>query len=125
VLLKRWDNSGTGGADLDGPLVFGQQRLVPNLNSTLRMDDWSELAFYFVAVAPAGASPVADLVVAKDGKPFGRMGERSLPPPDGRGRIRYVATLPLDSMTPGNYDVDVTVRQAETIAHSRMAFSLQ
>jgi hypothetical protein len=85
------------------------------------------LAFYFVVVPPVGeqAEATVDLIVSKDGKPVGHMGERPLPAPDGKGRIPYLASLPLSSFDNGAYDVNVLVSRAGTTTSGSVGFSIQ
>ncbi len=107
------------------PLSLGAQRVVPNLRTTIRQADWSETAFYFIVRTSAGAEVTADLVISRDGKAIGHMGEKTLPAADARGEIRYLATLPIEDLAPGNYDVQVVVRGAGSTASSRTVFLLE
>lgn len=125
VLVKRLEDARTDANLLENPFLLGKQTVVPYLDSTIALKDAIQLAFYFVAAAPAAGEATMDTILSKDGKPLGHTGERVLPPPDARGMIRYVAALPLTDLTEGSYDVQVVVRQGDTIVNGRVAFSIQ
>ena len=126
VLVRRLDAS-RGDSDLaESPLLYNRQMVIPNLSSAINAKEWPELAFYFVAIAPPGESrTTVDMIVSKEGQPVGHMGERPLPLPDEKGRIPYIATLPLSSMSSGNYNVKVLVSRAGIVTSSAVAFSIE
>src|SRR4030095_15689031 len=97
------------------------------LNTELNPRDWQHLSFYFVTVPPERSEPnsVVDMVISKDGKPIGRMGEQTLPSPDEQGRIHYIASLPMSSLSSGNYDVSVIIRRDDASATASTAFTIR
>ena len=93
---------------VENPLVLGDQKIVPYLKAMVNPEEWSELGFYFIAAATrldhtaAGEEqPQVDLIISKDGKPIGHLGEKPLPPPDEQGQIRYLARLPIANFSQG------------------------
>ena len=126
ILVRRLDAS-RGDSDLaESPLLYNRQMVIPNLSSVINSKERPDLAFYFVAIAPAGESQATvDMIVSKEGRPVGHMGERPLPQPDEKGRIPYIATLPLSSMSSGNYDVKVLVSRGGVVTSSTVAFSIE
>jgi VWFA-related protein len=127
VVVKRLDSSRADSDLQENPLLFDKQMIIPHLKPEVNTKDWPQLAFYFVVVPPVGeqAEATVDLIVSKDGKPVGHMGERPLPAPDGKGRIPYLASLPLSSFDNGAYDVNVLVSRAGTTTSGSVGFSIQ
>ena len=125
ITVKRLDPAAAEEPLLNSPLSLGTQRIVPYMETTIRPAEWSSTAFYFIVRTLAGGELTADLILSKDGKSIGHMGEKPLPPADARGEIRYLATLPVANLTPGNYDVQVVVRGKESAATSRTVFLLE
>lgn len=124
VLVRRLDDTRPEPLLIDNPLAFGKQLVVPNLNTEISLEEWSDLAFYFVASLPSAAGASVDAIISKEGQPVAHMGERPLPPSDSSGIVRYLTTLPLESLTEGSYDVEVIVRQGEAAARGRTPFIL-
>jgi hypothetical protein len=125
VLVKKLDEAVAQASLAESPLHFGDQVVSPALNATFRLQEWSELGFYFVVSTSRKGEASTDLIIRKEGNPIGHMGERPLPPPDSRGQIKYLAGLPVQSMEAGNYEVEVIVRQGEQLTRSKTLFSLQ
>ena len=116
--MKRLDVSRSDSGLMESPLNFNKQMVVPLLNPELSSQEWPELAFYFVAVRPEGVTgeTIIDVIISKEGKPVGHMGQRPLPPPDDKGRIPYLAKLPLTTFGTGNFDVNVLVQNGDVSA---------
>jgi hypothetical protein len=125
VLVKRLEDARSDANLLENPFLLGKQTVVPYLDSTITLKDAVQLAFFFVAAAPAGGEATMDTILSKEGRPLGHTGERPLPPPDARGMIRYVTALPLTDLAEGSYDVQVIVRQGDAAVTGRTAFLIQ
>ncbi|MEW5977501.1 MAG: VWA domain-containing protein [Acidobacteriota bacterium] len=128
VVVRRLDSSRSELNDADNPLTVSGKLVVPHLTPEFKNQNGEQLAFYFVAVPATGSGvvyPQVDLIISKDGKPVGRMGEKPLPEPDHEGRVRYLASVPASSLGIGNYDVNVVVRQGGAVATSSALFSIQ
>jgi VWFA-related protein len=127
VVVKRLDPSHGDTNLTESPLMFKDQMIVPNLNPEVNAKDWPQLGFYFVVIQgdDSGVGSMVDMIISKDGKPIARMGEQALPPPDDRGRIPYLASLPLGSLSSGNYDVNVVVRRGAAAVSSTALFIVQ
>jgi VWFA-related protein len=108
-----------------GPFRFGDRVVVPRLDSSFDLSLWGELGFFFMIRASTRQEVTADVIILGEGGPIARMGKRVLPVPDDHGEIRYVAGLPLDSLTPGSYSVEVIVRQEGSECRSRGLFTLK
>ena len=85
----------------------------------------TELSYYF-AIYPLASSaekPQLTMEFLREGKLVARASPE-LPGPDPSGVIRYVASLPLTSFTPGDYEVRTIVRQGTTSAEEHAVFSI-
>jgi len=125
VVVRRLDEASVEAGLVENPLQFGRQFVVPALNTSFNLREWSELGFYFVASCSGNQEATTDLIVTKEGVGVGHMGERPLPAPDPKGQIKYLTGLPVESMQPGNYEIEVIVRQGQRVARSKGRFSLQ
>jgi VWFA-related protein len=126
IAVKRLDVSRSDSGLMESPLNFNKQMVVPLLNPELSSQEWPELAFYFVAVRPEGVTgeTIIDVIISKEGKPVGHMGQRPLPPPDDKGRIPYLAKLPLATFGTGNFDVNVLVQNGDVSSMAATTFAI-
>jgi hypothetical protein len=126
VAVKRLDVSRSDSGLMESPLNFNKQMVVPLLNPEVTSQDWPELAFYFVAVPPEGVAGemIIDVIISKEGKLVGHMGQRPLPPPDDKGRIPYLAKLPLTTFGTGNFDVNVLVQNGGVSSTAATTFAI-
>lgn len=74
-----------------------------------------------VVVDPATVLNQATLQFLKDGSPDLKL-DRTLPPPDARGRIQYVTRIGLDQFKPGKYELRVTVENGTAVASGSALF---
>jgi VWFA-related protein len=126
VLVKRLDPPiATDVSLVDSPLSYENRMVVPFISPALDADQWPSASFYFTAVVPPGPEPTVDIVVLREGEVLGHMGQRNLPSPDERGVIRYLASLPLDKLQEGQYDIRVIISQGDLATVGGMTFSIQ
>ncbi len=97
--------------DTEDPLDFAGGKVTPSLNDTVPGGKGAALSLYFVVYPVQGADkPKMKLELLKDGKAVGG-GTPELPAPDAQGAIPYIATLPIETLEQGQYEVRVTVQQ--------------
>jgi hypothetical protein len=110
--------------DTGDPFRFHGGRVVPTLDAAIPKAA-SELSYYFVIypVASAAEKPQLTMMFLREGKLVAKASP-DLPAPDLSGVIRYVASLPLTSFTPGDYEVRTIVRQGATSAEEHAVFSI-
>ncbi len=125
VLVKRIEASAADSEPSENPLQLGKQLIVPSLDSAFELAKWGELGFYFRVLAGNPEPATVDLILSQEGKAIGRIGERPLPAPDQHGQISYVAGLPLESFSAGNYEAEVIVHQGNNECRSKTVFSLR
>jgi VWFA-related protein len=111
---------------LDDPFQVEAGKVSPGLDDTAKAGPGSVLSVFFTVYAQPGSQTAPDLGVEflQDGKPIGR-GNPKLPPPDSRGKIPYIASTPLDSFKPGQYEMRVTVSQSGKTAMERTIFTIE
>jgi hypothetical protein len=84
-----------------GTLVY------PSLGDPLRKSTAKAMGFYFTARGPATARKGL-LEVVRDGQ-VTALFPMDLPAPDATGRIQHAGTLPLHTLTPGSYELRLTL----------------
>ncbi len=125
VVVKRLNESVPDVELRRNPLTLGDRMVIPNLKQPLRMPDWKNLAFYFLVRGDPKEKLMADVVLSKNGQPFGHLGDQELPAPDERGESRYLATVPISSFGPGTYEVEVIAKQGKSTARNRTSFEVK
>ncbi|HYY98590.1 MAG TPA: VWA domain-containing protein, partial [Pyrinomonadaceae bacterium] len=108
------------------PFRVGDLLLYPNAGAAVRKESGKELPFFFTVYTPPGSRDAPKLLIEL------RQAEKSLAripaqltPPDARGRIQYVAGLPLESIPPGAYELKVTVEDGKSSASRSGFFSVE
>lgn len=109
----------------DDPMIVGSKVVSPTLNPVLKKSD-GDVSFYMVIYPDKKASAPPQLVMefSKDGQVLGS-GSPQLSAPDKDGRIRYVATVPLASLPPGQFMIRFLVKQGSESAEEPVSFTLQ
>jgi hypothetical protein len=112
--------------DPEDPLEFEGGKVTLSLDDTVKSGSGNKLSLYFNVYVQDGASDPANLVMEflQDGKAVVR-GEPDLPKPDKTGRIAYVATMPMDNLKPGQYEVRVTAMQGGKAAQEHMFLNVE
>ena len=124
ALLRRIEPQGAQ-ADAEDPFHFQGGRVVPTLDNSIQPAGGGELSYYMVVYPAASTAdkPQLTMEFLLDGQLVAKA-TPELPVADASGRIRYVASLPLSSFKPGNYELHAIVRQAGTAAEERASFSI-
>ncbi|MEO8662713.1 MAG: VWA domain-containing protein [Bryobacteraceae bacterium] len=112
--------------DIADPLQFKGGKVTLSLDDTVKSGAGAKLSLYFTAYPQAGVTEPTKLVMEflQDGKAVVR-GEPELPPADELGRIAYIATMPIDTLKPGQYEVRVTAIQAGKAAQEHMFLNVE
>ncbi len=107
-------------------LDFGDAALCPNLGESVRKSERGDLTFYLAAIAPrVGPAPAeATVEVLRGGQTLRRLAT-PLSPPNASGRIQMAAALALEPLTPGAYELKVTVGEGADRASSSASFTLE
>jgi VWFA-related protein len=108
------------------PLLMAHQVVTPYVDPTVKKSEASGLPFYVVVYANKANSDKPALVMefSKDGQVLGKV-PAELGAADAQGRIQYVATAPLASFEPGNYQVRFLAKQGNEGAAETVSFTLE
>jgi VWFA-related protein len=112
------------GADPDDPLIFNNQRLVPNIGQPIKAGTAS-MTLHSVVYPAAGSKDPANIAITLllEGQAINNA-SAVLPPPDAKGRIRYATAFKMDVLPPGNYRFDVAVTQGSGRAEESVPFTV-
>jgi hypothetical protein len=117
-----------GAKDLDpsDAFVFQGGRVTPTLTNVVQAAKGSTLSMFFVVYPEAGnaAKPMVELEYIKDGKVVGK-GGLELPAADKQGRIPYIMSSSAESMPPGEYVIQATVKQGASTAQEKTSFKVE
>lgn len=108
------------------PMLMSAGVVTPMVSPTLKKTDYDNLPFY-VVIYPDKANtekPSLKMIFSKDGQQLGA-GSPALTEPDAEGRIQYVATAPLATLQPGNYQVKFVAQQGKEAAAETVTFTLE
>lgn len=110
--------------DPDDPFHFSGGRVVPTLDVAIESGG-GDLSYYFVVYPVTGSreTPKLTMEFLRDGELVAKASPE-LPAADDSGRIRYVASLPLASFRPGNYELHTVVRQGTSATEERAVFMI-
>ncbi len=108
--------------DANNPFHFGQTVIMPNLTRTFSKSD-EQMMFYFVVQARPGATVQAKVEFLQQGQVLAQA-PGTLPAPDERGRIPFLATFPVTPFPAGHYDVRVTVTDGTHRASEHTSFTI-
>jgi VWFA-related protein len=108
------------------PLQVGDLLLYPNVEGVVHKETSKQLPFFFTIYTPPGAPAPPKLLIEllQKGKPLAQI-PAELNPPDAKGRIQYVAGLPLESIPPGEYELKVIVEDGKTTLTRSGFFSVE
>jgi VWFA-related protein len=98
----------------DQPFRFGELLLYPNLGEKINRGTTKELAYFFTAWPPKGASKrmQVTLEILQNSRAVGKT-SGELPAADEHGQIKYASSFPLDKFPPGVFELRVTVSDGQ------------
>lgn len=117
VLIKSAEKLTAAEAASPRPFNFGEVAIYPNMGEPVRKSATKTLAFFVTAYAPRGSNSTTHLKmeVVQQGRALGQT-SYDLPAPDASGRVQYAGAIPIDKYKPGDYELRVTVNDAQTTA---------
>jgi hypothetical protein len=113
MIVRRSERLSAEERSAANPLFFGDAVVYPNLGEPLRKGTDKDLGFAATIYPASGGAPSAVIELLQNGQRIGQA-DVQLPPPDSAGRIQYVGRLPIDTLTPGSYELRLTVNDAKT-----------
>lgn len=104
---------------------FGEIMVYPNLGSAFKKAA-KQVGFYFVIYPAKGAKPVSEftLQVAQGNKLFADF-PLKLGAADAQGRIPYASAVPIESLSPGTYDLKIIVKDGTNSVSRSAMFTLE
>ncbi|HYJ46652.1 MAG TPA: VWA domain-containing protein [Pyrinomonadaceae bacterium] len=116
----------TADAKTGSPFQVGDLILYPNVEEAIHKATSKQLPFFFTIYTPAGAQTAPKLLIElrQNGKALARI-PAEINAPDAKGRIQYVAGLPLESIPPGQYELKVIVEDGVTTLTRSGFFSVE
>ena len=124
AVVKRIESLPKGALASEDPFRVGSKRVIPWVGEP-ELDGAEEMRLFFVAYAPADATPRPQITVefVQDGRVVGRL-EPPLPRADALGRIPCLVTLPPGRLGPGGYEARAELRQGPYRAWERCQFRM-
>ena len=109
MVVRSAEKVGASSATAPRPFVYRDVVLYPNLGQAVKREAGGALAF-FVTAWPSLERPAleARVEVWRDGKTVAQAPPERLHA-DGDGRVQLASSLPLDTLTPGAYELRVTL----------------
>jgi VWFA-related protein len=110
----------------DSPFQIGEVLIYPNLGEPIRKSVNQQMGFYFNVYPAKGLSdlPQLTLELLQTDKSIAKI-PLKLAAPDKDGRIQYASALPLGSLSPGSYQLKITVSDAKDTVSRSTAFILE
>jgi VWFA-related protein len=99
------------------PFHFGEVLIYPNMDEPLLKSVSKNLAFFVTVYQPQGSASATKLKleIVQRSRVLGQT-SYDLPAPDPSGRIQYASGIPVDKYKPGDYELKVTVQDAQSTA---------
>lgn len=125
VLIKSAEKLTSAEAAAPRPFNFGEVAIYPNMGEPVRKSASKTLAFFVTAYAARGSASATRLKmeVVQQGRALGQT-SYDLPAPDASGRIQYAGAIPIDKYKPGDYELRVTVSDAQTTTTRTERFTI-
>jgi hypothetical protein len=104
---------------------FPGGKVTPTLNETLKGGPGNILPFYFAVYPDQTVKDALTLTMSfyKEGQYLGAA-QAPLPTVQQDGRIPYIANLPADKFTPGNYEIRIGVTQGSAKVEENVDFQV-
>ena len=123
VVVRRTD--AVKDSETSDAFYFPGGKVVPSLAHTLKGGPGNILSFYFAVYPDRAVTDALKLTMSfyKEGQYLGAA-EAPLPAMQPDGRIPYIANLPADKFTPGDYQIRMDVTQGGSKAEETVAFQV-
>lgn len=122
AVLKRAERLTPDEQRRDQPLHFGELLVYPNLGERITA---KQLAYFFTAWPPPGMTKPMQMTleILQNNREVGKT-SGELPPPDGRGQIKYAGSFAIDKFQPGQFELRVTVSDGRNSVSRSTVFSI-
>ena len=125
AVLKRAERLTAGEQQQERPLRFGELLVYPNLGERIDRKTAKQLAYFFTAWPGKGATKPLQvtLEILQNNRVVGKT-SGELPPADDRGQIKYASSFAVDKLSPGVFELKVTVSDGVNSASRSTTFTL-
>ena len=125
AVLKRAERLTSGEQQQDRPLRFGELLVYPNLGEKIDRTAAKQLAYFFTAwPGKSSTKPLqVTLEILQNNRRVGKT-SGELPPADDRGQIKYASSFALDKLSPGVFELKVTVSDGVSSTSRSTSFSV-
>jgi hypothetical protein len=125
AVVKRVNPVDSTNKDSASPLQLSEGRIIPNLGDTIFPTPGTQLSFYFVVYSQTSVTdkPRLTMEFLQDGELIARA-TPELSAPDAQGRIPYIATLPMEQLKGGTYEVRAVVQQGTQAVEEHAFFTV-
>ena len=110
--------------DVDDPFEFKGGKVTPELNEAVKGGKGAGIGLYFVVYAQKNQETKFSLEFMQDGKMVAKS-DLPIPKADDNGRIHYVASLPIEALKAGQYEVLAKVFQSGKGVQERMMLTIE
>ncbi len=107
------------------PLQFGELLVYPNLGEQIDRKAVKQLAYFFTAWAPKGATGPMEvtLEILQNNRQVGKTSGQ-LPPADERGQIKYASSFGIENFPAGVFELRITVSDGKNSASNSTSFTV-
>jgi VWFA-related protein len=125
VIIKSAEKLTAAEAAAQRPFNFGEVAIYPNMGEPIRKSASKNLAFFVTAYTPRASASATKLrmEIVQQGRALGQT-SYDLPAPDASGRVQYAGAIPIDKYKPGDYELRVTVQDAQSTATRTERFTI-
>lgn len=100
--------------------------LYPNLGDAFKKSTTKQVGFHFVVYPAKGEKTIPQLTLqVLQGSKMPADLQLKLPAPDAQGRIQFASALPIDSLSPGTYELRITVKDGQTSVTRSQTFIIE
>ena len=110
--------------DPEDPFEFKGGKVTPELNESVKGGKGAGIGLYLVVYAQQGQDAKLSLEFMQDGKLVAKS-DMPMPKVDEMGRINYVASLPVEALKAGQYEVLAKVFQGGKGVQERMMLNIE
>jgi len=110
----------------ESPFQIGEVMLYPNLGDAFKKSTTKQVGFHFVVYPAKGEKTIPQLTLqVLQGSKMPADLQLKLPAPDAQGRIQFASALPIDSLSPGTYELRITVKDGQTSVTRSQTFIIE
>lgn len=126
VVIDRIEQLKPADKNPTSPFQVGEVLIYPNLGDPLLKATSKKMAFFFTVYMPPAekAAPKMTLEILQGARAIANI-QSELPAPDAQGRVQHASALPLDKFQPGEYELKITVKSAQSATARSARFAVQ